>query len=56
MVSTLRPITAVKCPLTDQLVAVTTCEKCPDVIEVRIPWRRFAVKCKPGDKHEGVYQ
>lgn len=56
MTSTLRPITAVKCPQTDQLVSLTTCDECPQVIEVRRPWRHFAVQCSHGDEYEGVYQ
>ena len=56
MTSTLTPITAVRCPKTDQLVPLSSCESCPHVIEVRRPWRHFAVKCSYGDKHEGVYQ
>lgn len=55
MTSTLKPITAVKCPSLNRLVAVKECEECECCIEIRNPWRYFAVKCSYGNNHEGVY-
>jgi len=55
MTSTLKPISGVKCPKDDILVSLGTCDKCEYMIEVRRPWRHFAVKCAYGNKHEGVY-
>jgi len=55
MDSTLRPVSAVECPSTGQLVAVEGCKECEQVVEVRIPWRHFAVRCKISGKNEGVY-
>jgi len=55
MTSTLKPIEAVMCPSIKRLVAVKDCEKCECVIEVRRPWRHFAVKCNIGEKHEAIY-
>lgn len=56
MTSTLKPIQAVICPSLKRLVAVTECENCECLIEIRRPWRHFIVKCDIGDKSEDVYQ
>jgi len=55
MPSTLKPVTAVKCPINEKLVSLDECEGCPNAIEVRIPWRHFAVRCKVGGESEGIY-
>jgi len=55
MVSTLRPVTAVMCPSIKRLVAVEDCKDCECVIDVRSPWRHYAVKCDIGNKTEGAY-
>ena len=55
MASTLKPVKAVWCPSVDHLVPIDKCEECPSVIEVRRPWRHFAVRCRIGGKNEGVY-
>ena len=56
MVSTLKPITAVECDYHKRLMSVEGCKLCDYVLEVRQPWRHFAVKCSYGDKHEAIYQ
>ena len=43
--TTLKPAQAVRCPLSGKAVFVSECERCPHVIEVRSPWRYYAVKC-----------
>ena len=46
MTTLLRPHQAVKCPDKDgALVGVGTCEECPNLLELRRPWRGFVVKC-----------
>ncbi len=55
MTSTLKPITAVMCPSIKRLVAVTDCEDCECMIEIRSPWQHYAVKCSYGNNSEGVY-
>jgi len=54
MTSLLRPITAVKCPKTEKLVSIKTCETCEDLIEIRRPWRHFIVHCSVGNKAEAI--
>lgn len=46
MVTLLRPHQAVKCPRSGNPVLVSECEVCEHVLEVRRPWRGFAVKCE----------
>ena len=55
MASTLRPVSAVVCPSTGLLVAVEECKDCGAVLDVRDPWRHYAVRCKIGGKSEGIY-
>mgnify|MGYP006910772550 CR=1 FL=1 len=45
MATTLRPAQAVRCPLTGKAVFVSECRECKYMIEVRSPWRYYAVKC-----------
>ena len=55
MTSTLKPVQAVNCPSLKRVVAVTECKDCECVIEVRDPWRHFAVKCSVGNGNGAVY-
>lgn len=42
----LKPVKAVLCPLQGYLVSISeVCEKCPNCVEIRRPWRYWAVKC-----------
>lgn len=56
MVSTLKPGTAVACPLKNQEPEwVSVCRECMHATDVRIPWRHYAVKCAIGNENGGVY-
>ncbi len=48
MPSLLKPITAVRCPISRRLVTVESCEDCKCVINIRRPWNHYIVKCDPG--------
>ncbi len=55
MVTTLRPEQAVRCLLTGKAVFVSECQECDHMIEVRIPWQHYAVKCDIDGESTGVY-
>ena len=55
MVTTLRPSQAVKCPLTGEAVFTSKCQNCDNMIDVRSPWRHYAVKCRVEGESTGVY-
>lgn len=54
MMTTLRPIQGVNCPSLKRLVAVTECEDCECLIELRRPWRGFIVKCSVEGESDSV--
>jgi len=56
MTSSLKPITAVKCPITNELIAITVCDTCAHMIEVRRPWRHYIVECGLGERYEAIYE
>jgi len=52
----LKPTQAVKCPRSGNLVAVLECGPCECCVEIRQPWRHFAVKCSyHGAESTAVY-
>ena len=53
----LKPVQAVECPRSGYLVAVEECRACECCVELRQPWRYWAVKCSfPGAESTAVYQ
>ena len=56
MTSTLRPKDAVACPLKNgEPDWVEVCKTCMHALDVRSPWRHYAVKCAMGNIKDGVY-
>ena len=44
----LKPVTCVMCPASGEYRSTVYCEECcPAFIELRRPWRHWAIKCDP---------
>ena len=52
MVEALKPVDCVKCPVTGLYVPTDVCatNECGKFLELRRPWRHYAVKCDPFPK------
>ena len=47
MVVDSKPVECVLCPKSGLYVPTHLCPECPVVVEVRRPWRYYAVRCDP---------